>query len=119
MKLNRRDLLKLAISLPAASWLLNFRALAAPYSKMVKITDIKTLGLDNLSDGCLVKVETEAGLIGYGEAGYSAQGARAVIEVLKPALVGQDPLAIERHFYFMTATQYPYMAHVPTAGGVD
>src|SRR4051794_6318915 len=45
--------------------------------------------------------------------------ARAVIELMKPALVGQDPLAIERQFYMMTATQYPYMAHVPTAGGVD
>jgi Mandelate racemase / muconate lactonizing enzyme, N-terminal domain len=119
MKLNRRDLLKMAIGLPTASWLLNFRALAAPYSRMVKITDIKALGLDNLGDGCLVKVETDAGLTGYGEAGYSAQGARAVIELMKPALVGQDPLAIERHFYMMTATQYPYMAHVPTAGGVD
>ena len=119
MKLNRRDLLKMAIGLPAASWLLNFRALAAPYSRMVKITDIKALGLDNLGDGCLVKVETDAGLTGYGEAGYSSQGARAVIELMKPALVGQDPLAIERHFYMMTATQYPYMAHIPTAGGVD
>jgi hypothetical protein len=29
---------------------------------MVKITSIKTLGLDNTGDGCLVKIETDAGL---------------------------------------------------------
>jgi L-alanine-DL-glutamate epimerase-like enolase superfamily enzyme len=86
---------------------------------MVKITAIKTLALDNTGDGCLVKIETDAGLSGYGEAGYSAQAARAIIETMKPALIGQDPLAIERHFYAMTGVQHPYKAHIPTIGGVD
>src|SRR5947209_4654887 len=107
MKATRRDLLKMALSLPAAPWLLHFKALAAPHTKMVKITAIKTLALDNLGDGCLVKIETDAGLSGYGEAGYSAQAARAIIETMKPVLIGQDPLAIERHFYTMTGVQHP------------
>jgi L-alanine-DL-glutamate epimerase-like enolase superfamily enzyme len=117
--LNRRYLLKMAMSLPAVSWFHNLRALAAPYSKLVKITDIKTLGLDNLGDGCLVKIETDAGLNGYGEAGFSAQAARAIIDLIKPALIAEDPLAIERHFYVMTATQHPHVWHIPTVGGVD
>src|SRR5712692_6660614 len=36
-----------------------------------------------------------------------------------PQLIGQDPLAIERHFYMMTATQYSFMAHIPTISGID
>ncbi|MEP7363111.1 MAG: mandelate racemase/muconate lactonizing enzyme family protein [Acidobacteriota bacterium] len=118
MKLNRRDLLKMAPGVPAA-WLLNYRALAAPFTKMVKITAVKTLGIDNTGDSCLVKIETDAGLSGYGEAGFSAPAARAIIEIMKPILIGQDPLAIERHFYMMTETQHPHKAHIPTIGGVD
>jgi L-alanine-DL-glutamate epimerase-like enolase superfamily enzyme len=119
VNVTRRNLLNLASSLPAVPWLLNFRAMAAPVTKMAKITAIKTLALDNLGDGCLVKVETDAGISGYGEAGFSAQAARAIIETMKPALIGQDPLAIEKHFYSLTAVQHPYKAHIPTIGGVD
>ena len=119
MKVNRRDLLKMVIGAPVASWLLGYRALAAPFANMVKITAIKTMGLDNLGDGSLVRVETDAGLVGYGESGTAAQTARGHIESMKANLIGQDPLAIERHFYLMSTTQYPYMAHIPTVGGVD
>ena len=52
--MNRRDLLKYALGMPAASWLTNFRAWVALASKMVKITPIKTMGLDNVGDGCLI-----------------------------------------------------------------
>ncbi len=119
MGLSRRTLLKMALALPAAEWLVRYRALAARTAGMVKITAIKTMGLDNLGDGCLVRIETDAGLIGYGEAGTSAQPARDYVELIKGTLIGQDPTAIERHFYIMTATQYPFMAHIPTVGGID
>jgi len=119
MKPRRRDLFRMAMGLSAAPWFLNFKAVAAPFSGMVKITDIKTLGLDNLGDGCLVKIETDSGLVGYGEAGYSAAAARATIELIKTVLVGEDPLAIERHSYMMTGTQHPHVWHIPTIGGVD
>src|SRR3954453_21630893 len=101
MNVTRRNLLHLAFSLPGVPWFVNFKAMAAPVTKMAKITAIKTLALDNLGDGCLVKVETDAGISGYGEAGFSAQAARAIIETMKPALIGQDPLAIEKHFYIV------------------
>ncbi|MBM3752838.1 MAG: hypothetical protein FJW38_02515 [Acidobacteria bacterium] len=51
--------------------------LAAPAGKMVKITAIKALQLDNVGDGCLIRVHTDAGISGYGEAGLSASMARA------------------------------------------
>ena len=39
--------------------------------------------------------------------------------MILPQLIGQDPLAIERHFYMMSATQYSFMANIPTVSGVD
>jgi L-alanine-DL-glutamate epimerase-like enolase superfamily enzyme len=39
--------------------------------------------------------------------------------MIAPQLVGQDPLAIERHFYRMANTQYSFMANIPTVSGID
>jgi L-alanine-DL-glutamate epimerase-like enolase superfamily enzyme len=119
MTLSRRSLLKAAIGVPAASWLLGYHALAAPHTGQVKITKIKTMGLDNVGDGCLIRIETDAGIIGYGEAGLPSPAARARVEMMAPHLIGQDPLAIERHFYIMAATQYSFIASIPTVSGVD
>ena len=99
MKIARRDIFRLALGLPAAPWLASFNALAAPAAGMVKITSIRVIGLDNLGDGCLIRINTDAGLVGYGEAGLPAAVARARIEMMQPQLIGQDPLAIARHFY--------------------
>jgi L-alanine-DL-glutamate epimerase-like enolase superfamily enzyme len=86
---------------------------------MVKITAIKTMGLDNVGDGCLIRIETDAGIIGYGEAGVPSTAARARVNMMAPLLIGQDPLAIERHFYMMASTQYSFMANIPTVSGID
>jgi L-alanine-DL-glutamate epimerase-like enolase superfamily enzyme len=120
MAVSRRSfLLKAALGMPAAAWLLNYRSLAAPHTGQVKITKIKTMGLDNLGDGCLIRIETDAGIVGYGEAGLPSPAARARIAMLAPQLIGQDPLAMERHFYMMADTQYSFMANIPTVSGVD
>jgi L-alanine-DL-glutamate epimerase-like enolase superfamily enzyme len=119
MEITRRRLVRMALSLSTAPWLLHFQSLAAPFTKMVKITDIKTLGLDNTGDGCLVRIDTDAGITGYGEAGFSAPACRAIIETMKPILIGEDPLAIEKHFAAMTGVVHPFKAHVPTIGGID
>ncbi len=119
MNIARREILRLAVGLPSAAWLNGYRALAAPAEKMVKITSIKAMGLDNVGDGCLIRIDTDAGLAGYGEAGIPAGAARERIAMMMPQLVGQDPLAIERHFYMMSATQYSFMAHIPTVSGID
>ena len=63
--------------LAAMPWLAGFQALAAPYTGLVKIRAIKAMDLDNVSDGCLIKIETDAGMTGYGEAGIPAAAARA------------------------------------------
>jgi L-alanine-DL-glutamate epimerase-like enolase superfamily enzyme len=110
MNFSRRNLLKAALGMSLPAWLTNYRAMAAPYTGQVKITKIKTMGLDNVGDGCLIRVETDAGLVGYGEAGLPSAAARARVDMMAPQLISQDPLAIERHFYMMSTTQYSFMA---------
>lgn len=117
--LSRRDLIRLAAGLSTAAWLDRYRLLAQSAAKLVKITGIKAMGLDNVGDGCLIRIDTDAGIVGYGEAGIPAGAARERIAMLAPQLVGQDPLAIERHFYYMAATQYSFIAHIPTVSGID
>lgn len=129
----RRQLLRTALALPAGSWLSRYRAMAAPYTGLVKISAIKVLQLDFQFDGCLLKIETDAGLVGYGETGVTAKIARAHLDHMVdgnfpglktyaqgPAgLIGADPLAIERHFYRMTSMQHPFMAFIGTVSGID
>jgi galactonate dehydratase len=73
----------------------------------------------SIAGNCLIRIDTDAGLVGYGEAGASGPMARSRIEQFKTVLAGQDPLAIERHFLNMLSFMHPYMAHVPTVSGID
>jgi len=115
----RRDLLKAAMAIPAGSYLATYRTWAAPLERTVKITAIKALQLDNVGDGCLIRVETDAGVAGYGEAGCTAKMARARIEQMQRIWKDQDPLAIENLFYRMTAPQNPFIPHVGLISGID
>ncbi len=92
----RRDFFKAALMLPAGAYLARYEALAAPLRGAIKITAIKALPLDFLGDGCLVRIETDAGITGYGETGTDINTTRALIP--RTHLIGADPLAIERHF---------------------
>jgi L-alanine-DL-glutamate epimerase-like enolase superfamily enzyme len=115
----RRDLMRLAVALPAGSWLARYEALAAPFRGELKITAIKALQLDIQGDGCLVKVETDAGITGYGETGVNASMARVQIALMARGLIGSDPLAIERHFQNMISRKHPFLPSIPTISGID
>jgi len=117
MDSTRRDFFKAALLLPAGAYLTRFQALAAPLRGAVKITEIKALQLDFEGDGCLVRIETDAGITGYGETGVDAKTARALIPRLR--LVGVDPLAIERHFQAMTGAIHPFRPSIPFISGID
>src|SRR5215470_14173661 len=119
MKMTRRDLLRLAVALPAGAWLNRFHTLAAPHMGKVKITSIKAMALQNIAGNCLIRIDTDAGVTGYGEAGATGPMARARIETMKPLLIGKDPLTIEVHFHNMTSLMHTYMAHIPTISGID
>ncbi|HMF75859.1 MAG TPA: mandelate racemase/muconate lactonizing enzyme family protein [Bryobacteraceae bacterium] len=116
---SRRNLLRLAVALPAAASLANFRALAQGHAKKVKITAVKAMAIRNIAGNCLIRIDTDAGLTGYGEAGASGPIARARIETMKDLLIGKDPLAIEVLYQSMSSLMHNYMAHIPTVSGID
>ena len=81
----------------------------------MRITDIKTFIVDaGWRPWMVVKVETDEGLIGWGECsdGKSPHGIEGVIRELKPLLLGKDPLAFEMRFYEM------YINLRPSKGGI-
>ena len=114
----RRDLMRLAAVFPAGAYLSRFKALAAPLAGKLKITNIQAMGLDHMAGNCLIRVETDGGLTGIGEAGATGAIARARIETIGLPLIGKD-LSIEVHWQNMTNMMYNYVAHIPTASGID
>src|SRR5580693_2570699 len=58
----RRDLMRLAIALPAGAFLSNLKLFAQPHAGKVKITDIKAMGLDHIAGNCLIRIDTDSGL---------------------------------------------------------
>ncbi|MER2492740.1 mandelate racemase/muconate lactonizing enzyme family protein [Catenovulum sediminis] len=75
----------------------------------MKITDIKTytfwLGFRNV---CLVKVETDQGIYGWGESGLSGRekAVNGTIEHFKQFLIGQNPLNISAIWQELYRSQY-------------
>lgn len=97
---SRRNFLGKLIAIPAGLWLTNYSASSASARNQIKITAIKAMQLDFQSDGCLLKIETDAGLTGYGEAGVNAKIARTHLEHITKftRIIGGDPLSIDLHF---------------------
>src|ERR1700758_5739815 len=116
---SRRTFIRLAVMLPMSASLARFRLLAQDHAKKIKITGISAMALNNIAGNSLIRVDTDSGLTGYGEAGATGPMARARIETMKDLLLGKDPLAIEVHFQNMTSLMHTYMAHIPTISGID
>jgi L-alanine-DL-glutamate epimerase-like enolase superfamily enzyme len=96
--MNRRHFLKtLATSLAIPSFLETYSLLAAPLRNKVKITDMKVMIVKGATSECpFVKIETDAGITGYGES-YWGRGIKEVmLGYLKPMIIGEDPLDIDR-----------------------
>jgi galactonate dehydratase len=104
------------LATPAATAL---SAFAQGHKGKVKITNVRAMQIKSIAGNCLIRVDTDAGLTGYGEAGVSGPMARARLAQLQPMLVGQDPLSVELHFHKMITLMHPYMAHIPTISGID
>src|SRR5580698_11161338 len=117
--MSRRDLLRIAVAWPAAGLFASYRAMAAPNVNRVKITNVRAMAIRNIAGNCLIRVDTDSGLTGYGEAGATGPMARARIETMRTLLIGKDPLAIEVHFQNMTSLMHTYIAHIPTISGID
>lgn len=109
--------------MPAGIWLASYKDFSESpaYRNQVKITAIKVMQLDFQGDGCLIKIETDSGLVGYGETGVNKKIALGHIEQINQSagLIGQDPLSIEKHYYRMSSMQHPLMAPMGTISGID
>ncbi|RQG87785.1 mandelate racemase/muconate lactonizing enzyme family protein [Natrarchaeobius halalkaliphilus] len=66
-----------------------------------EITDLNTIVVDGNFPWTIVTVETDEGVTGIGEA-YPSPGVHEVItDYLRPVLVGENPLDVERLYYLM------------------
>ena len=64
----------------------------------MKITAIETIQLGEFPNLFWLQVHTDEGLVGLGETFFGADAAVAYVhESAAPRLLGQDPLAIDRH----------------------
>src|SRR5512132_1175543 len=69
---------------------------AAALRKKVKITDVKIMIVRGTWDWNLIKVETDSGLYGIGEAYWGWGVKDLVLNKLKPIVVGEDPLNVDK-----------------------
>ena len=100
----RREFLKrMAAALPASGVLSHFRALAAAAVKQVKITDVKVMLVRGLFDWPMVRIETDADITGIGES-YWGRGVKDImLGNLRPLLIGEDPLDVDRLYTKMVS----------------
>jgi len=105
--LNRRTLLKSAAAagaaafLPENSWVLKAMPQAASEFGRVKVRDVKTASVMIRYPAHLVKIETDAGITGIGEA-FNSEGILEHIHALKRLVIGEDPLQVDYLFQKMT-----------------
>src|SRR5450755_2450122 len=87
----RRHFLK-AAGLAAAPWV----GRAAALKRKVKITDVKCMIVRGTWDWNLIKIETDSGLYGIGEAYWGWGVKDLVVNKMKGIIVGEDPLNVDK-----------------------
>ena len=117
-----QTLLKAALTLPLRTSLAPFEPQATPARDQVKITSIKAMQVGRRT---LIKIETDAGIVGYGPCGGTGPFARDVIASLEGGrlphlgLIGKDPLAIQVHFHNMFYAYPQRGRQVRVLSGID
>lgn len=93
---SRRRFLQSAACAAAGAATLPLHTLAAPLKNKVKITDVKCMIVRGTWDWNLIRVETDAGISGLGEAYWGPGVKDLVIKQLKPLIIGEDPLNVDK-----------------------
>jgi L-alanine-DL-glutamate epimerase-like enolase superfamily enzyme len=93
--MNRRSFLS------AAAGASMFGTLAAAHRGKIKITDVKCMIIRGTWDWNLIKIETDAGISGIGEAYWGVGVKDIVLRLLKEHIVGEDPLNIDKLYQKM------------------
>jgi L-alanine-DL-glutamate epimerase-like enolase superfamily enzyme len=114
----------MALSMPLGAALAGYRALAAPAAGLIRITRIQSLELKD--SRTLIRVDTDAGISGYGECNTPGPAARSVIAAYNGAgrlpnlgVVGKDPLAIQVHFHNMFYGYPQRRREIKVLSGID
>ena len=93
----RRHFLQTAAAAAGAALLpAPYAKLAAALKRKVKITDVKCMIVRGTWDWNLVKIETDAGLYGIGEAYWGAGVKDVILNIMKQHLIGEDPLNVDK-----------------------
>ena len=91
--MKRRDFLT---ALAGGAIALPLHLKAEPLRGKVKITDVKVMIIRGTWDWNLVKIETDAGISGIGEAYWGPGVKDLILKQLKPLIVGEDPLNVDK-----------------------
>ncbi len=97
-------------------------ALADKEKNRVHVTKITAYKLKEHSIQCLIRVETDAGIEGIGEAGLPANVSQSYIDFMADRLIGMDALDIEKCHAYMTRMQAQWHAHWvlnPVISGIE
>jgi L-alanine-DL-glutamate epimerase-like enolase superfamily enzyme len=73
-----------------------YRSLAQSLRRKVKITDVKCMIVRGTWDWNLIKIETDSGVSGIGEAYWGPGVKDLMLRQLKPIIVGEDPMNVDK-----------------------
>src|ERR1700740_1540853 len=73
-----------------------FQKAAEASRRKIKITDVKCMIVRGTWDWNLVKIETDAGVYGIGEAYWGPGVKDLIVTQFKPLLLGEDPLNVNK-----------------------
>src|SRR5438034_10878064 len=93
--MNRRQFLRTA-GAAGCAFSAPYQRLAAALKKKVKITNVKCMIVRGTWDWNLVKIETDSGLYGIGEAYWGPGVKDLILTQMKPLLLGEDPLNVDK-----------------------
>src|SRR5438045_9790782 len=96
--MNRRQFCSTAL---ACAFAAPYQRLAAALRKKVKITDVKCMIVRGTWDWNLIKIETDAGISGIGEAYWGPGVKDVVLTQFKPLIIGEDPLNVDKLYHKM------------------
>src|SRR5580698_9182928 len=99
--MERRSFLGALAMLPASAGLGHYEAFAEPLKKKVKITDLKAMVIGRSGGNTLVRIDTDAGISGYGEAYWGFGVKEVMLGYLREAIIGSDPLDIDPLYTMM------------------
>jgi len=92
--MHRRQFLQAVTGAAAAT--LPFHRLAAQNRRKVKITDVKVMIVRGTWDWNLVKIETDAGISGIGEAYWGFGVKDMILGQFRNLIVGEDPMNVDK-----------------------